>query len=169
MTTNLLLLQSNSASELGGAIYSIQPSISIQDREALNVADDVFSIGDLLLETVNMSLNTANQGGCMYVTGNGANVTAVNSNFDRYALTVLASAHAVCTLRITFEQCEAASLLISAQAVVGQEHPALRSMQALLQQMLPCVINEYLRRWYISMLQTPSVLPVLTLFAPNAV
>ncbi len=86
MTIHLLPLQSNSASELGGAIYSIQPSISIQDRAALNVADDVFTIGDLLLNTVNMSLNTANQGGCMYVTGNGANVTAVNSNFDRYVL-----------------------------------------------------------------------------------
>ncbi|KAL0048014.1 hypothetical protein WJX82_005700 [Trebouxia sp. C0006] len=82
MSMNNLSIMSNSASELGGAIYSIQPSISIQDREALNVADDVFSIGDLLLDTVNMSLNTANQGGCMYVTGNGANVTAVNSNFD---------------------------------------------------------------------------------------
>ena len=98
LTTHLPPLQSNSASELGGAIYSIQPSISIQDRTALNVADDVFTIGDLFLDTVNMSLNTANQGGCMYVTGNGANVTAVNSNFDRYALTVLAPAHAPCTL-----------------------------------------------------------------------
>ncbi len=98
MTIQLLPLQSNSATELGGAIYSIQPSISIQDRAALNVADDVFTIGDLLLDTVNMSLNTANQGGCMYVTGNGANVTAVNSNFDRYAVTVPASAHALCPL-----------------------------------------------------------------------
>ena len=101
MTTHLLLplpLQSNSASKLGGAIYSIQPSISIQDRAALNVADDVFTIGNLLLNTVNMSLNTANQGGCMYVTGNGANVTAVNSNFDRYTLAVPALAHALRTL-----------------------------------------------------------------------
>lgn len=67
-------------------MYSIQPSISIQDRAALNVADDVFTIGDLFLHTVNMTLNTANQGGCMYVTGNGANITAVSSYFDRYNL-----------------------------------------------------------------------------------
>lgn len=66
-------------------MYSIQPSISIEDRAALNVADDVFTIGDLFLDTVNMTLNTANLGGCMYVTGNGANVTAVNSYFDRSA------------------------------------------------------------------------------------
>ena len=32
---------------------------------------------------VNMTLNTAQQGGCMYVTGNGANVTAVNFYIDR--------------------------------------------------------------------------------------
>ncbi len=87
MTAHLLDLQSNSARELGGAI-SIQPSISIQDRAALNVADDVFAIWDLFLDTVNMSVNTANQGGCMNVTGNGANVTAVNSYFDRYLLAV---------------------------------------------------------------------------------
>lgn len=95
MTTDLLPLplQSNSASELGGAVYSIQPSISIQDRAALNVADDVFTIGDLFLNTVNMSLNTANQGGCMYVTGNGANVTAVNSNFDRCVTSPLCTLH----------------------------------------------------------------------------
>jgi len=98
VTTHLLPLQSNSASQLGGAVYSIQPSISIQDRAALNVADDVFTIGDLFLNTVNMSLNTANQGGCMYVTGNGANVSAVDSNFDRYALAISAPVHALCTL-----------------------------------------------------------------------
>ncbi len=86
-------LQANAASELGGAMYSIQPSISIQDRTALNVADDVFSIGDLFLSLVNMSLNTANQGGCMYVTGNGANVTAVNSYFDRYSFSWQVMAH----------------------------------------------------------------------------
>ena len=142
MTTHHLLpLQSNSASELGGAIYSIQPSISIQDRVALNVADDVFTIGDLLLDTVSMSFNTANQGGCMYVTGNGANVTAVNSSFDRYALTVLAictcSMHSAQCSALRLEQHEAASSLPSAQSVMGQEHPSLRSMQALPQQMLP--------------------------------
>lgn len=66
-------------------MYSIQPSISIQDRAALNVANNVFTIGDLFLDTVNMTLNTADLGGCMYVTGNGANVTAVSSHFDRSA------------------------------------------------------------------------------------
>ena len=30
------------------------------------------------LSLVNMSLNTVQQGGCMYVTGNGANVTTVS-------------------------------------------------------------------------------------------
>ena len=64
-------------------MYSIQPSISIEDRTALNVANTLFTVGDLFLDMVNMTLNTANQGGCMYVTGNGANVTAVNSYFDR--------------------------------------------------------------------------------------
>ena len=64
-------------------MYSIQPSISIEDRAALNVANRIFTIGDLFLDTVNMSSNTGNQGGCMYVTGNGANITAVNSYFDR--------------------------------------------------------------------------------------
>ena len=78
-----LLTQGNTAVQHGGAIYSIQPSISIQDRAALNIADDVFTIGDLFMHLVNMTLNTAQQGGCMYVTGNGANVTAVNSYFDR--------------------------------------------------------------------------------------
>ena len=77
------IAQGNSASELGGAVYSIQPSISIEDRAALNVANNVFTIGDLVLNTVNMSLNAANQGGCMYITGNGANITAINSLFDR--------------------------------------------------------------------------------------
>ena len=81
----ILLSQGNSAHELGGALYSIQPSISIEDRAALNVANNVFTIGDLYLDTVNMTLNSASQGGCMYVTGNGANVTAVNSFFDRSA------------------------------------------------------------------------------------
>ena len=75
--------QGNSARELGGALYSIQPSISIEDRAALNVANNVFTIGDLYLDRVNMALNSASQGGCMYVTGNGANVTARNSFFDR--------------------------------------------------------------------------------------
>ena len=65
-------------------MYSIQPTISLQDRAALNVANNQFSIGDLFLTLVNMSRNIANQGGCMYVTGNGANVTVVNSYFDRY-------------------------------------------------------------------------------------
>lgn len=80
---HILLSQGNSAHELGGALYSIQPSISIEDRAALNVAHNVFTIGDLYLDMVNMTLNSASQGGCMYVTGNGANVTAVNSYFDR--------------------------------------------------------------------------------------
>ena len=79
----VLLSQGNSASELGGALFSIQPSISIEDRAALNKANNVFTIGDLFLDMVNMTLNTANQGGCMYVTGNGANVSAVNTYFDR--------------------------------------------------------------------------------------
>lgn len=79
----VLLSQGNTAHELGGALYSIQPSISIEDRAALNKANNVFTIGDLYLDMVNMTLNTANQGGCMYVTGNGANVSAVNSYFDR--------------------------------------------------------------------------------------
>ena len=78
-------VQGNVALEHGGAIYSIQPTISLRDRAALNVADDGFSIGDLFLSQVNMSQNRANQGGCMYVTGNGANVTVVNSFFDRLA------------------------------------------------------------------------------------
>lgn len=76
--------QDNTAAQHGGALYSIQPTISLQDRAALNAADDQFTIGDLFLTLVNMSRNIANQGGCIYATGNGANVTAVNSFFDRY-------------------------------------------------------------------------------------
>lgn len=79
-------MQGNVAAEHGGAIYSIQPTISLRDRAALNVANNAYSIGDLSLSQVNMSQNVANQGGCMYVTGNGANVTLVNSFFDRLAL-----------------------------------------------------------------------------------
>lgn len=77
-------MQDNAAAEHGGALYSIQPTISLQDRAALNVANNQFSIGDLFLTLVSMSRNVAKQGGCMYVTGNGANVTVVNSYFDRY-------------------------------------------------------------------------------------
>ncbi len=78
--------------------------------------------------------------------------------------------YALCTmLSIACKQCEPASLLPSAQSVMGQEHPALLSPQALLQQMLPCVISENLLRQYNSVLQTLLVLPVMTSFVPNSV
>ena len=70
--------------------------------------------------------------------------------------------YALCTmLSIAFKQCAPASFLVSAHLVITAGALALRSRQVLLlQQMLPCVISRYLRRWYKSMLQILLVLAV---------
>lgn len=79
--SGLLSVQDNAAAGYGGAIYSIQPTISSGDRAVLPAAE--FAIGSMVMTNSDLTSNHAQQGGCMYVTGNGANITTVNTNFQR--------------------------------------------------------------------------------------
>ena len=72
-------LQGNNASKYGGAIYSMQPTISIADRDHLDPS--LFKIGNMHISNATFSNNWANSGGSIYVLGNGANVTLVSSRF----------------------------------------------------------------------------------------
>ena len=72
-------LQGNNASKYGGAIYSMQPTISIADRDHLDPSH--FTIGNMQINNATFSTNWANSGGSIYVLGNGANVTVVSSRF----------------------------------------------------------------------------------------
>ena len=49
-----VILQGITAMQRGGVICSIQLSISMQDRAALNIADDIFTIDHLFLNLVNI-------------------------------------------------------------------------------------------------------------------
>ena len=72
-------LQGNNASKYGGAIYSMQPTISIADRDHLDPSS--FTIGNMHISNATFLNSWANSGGSIYVLGNGANVTLVSSHF----------------------------------------------------------------------------------------
>ena len=74
-------MQGNNAIKYGGAVYSVQPTISIADRTHLDPS--LFHIGSLHISNVQFSQNRAYSGASMYVLGNGANVTLISSEFSR--------------------------------------------------------------------------------------